>query len=147
MERLQNNNDDKMSNFAMGTILGKGFPQAQASTYYFMVSAFSNSSMNKVAMVKNAFLFMSLWYKKNLSNYSMYSASRECNFTMGTILGKGFPQAQAIRECRYYKVISTSLSWLEEHAGFFRLSMKWNYFCSFTMTFWETLYFHILNAH
>ena len=80
--------------------------------------AFSNSGINKVAMVINALLPMSLysllWVSEiiryhlhihsrhelgNLTNFYLTFffiinvTIRDCNFAMGTILGKGFAQA------------------------------------------------------
>jgi hypothetical protein len=45
LQNLKGNFHDAMSNFAMGTILGKGFPQAQVHTVH-STSAEGPSAMN-----------------------------------------------------------------------------------------------------
>ena len=51
-------------------------------------------------------------------------------------------------QCKMYpKVMSTSQSCLEAHAGFSRLSYEGEIQCLFTVTLWEKVDRHIINMH
>ena len=124
-------------------------PKQSGFFSYVHKRSFSNSGINKVAMVKNALLPMSLysllcvneiiryhlhivdrstmckWNHKvsfthsrhewgNLTNFNLACffinvTIRECNFAMGTILGKGFPEVLS-QDCPHGKfAFSTSM--------------------------------------